>query len=107
MRRQTGVVVALAVLALSGCSASSGDLAVAACHQAVSDKLSGKLFEVDRKLMINGYMAKDGGLGEVTAPVVFDRGLPSENRQTFTCRVQFDAARPETEPNVISLVFQW
>ena len=107
MRGQTGVVVALAILALSGCAKSNRDLAIDACHKAVAERLDNKLYVLSHDTMARGFKSEDGGLAEITASVVFDQGLPAENRQTMTCRVQFDASQPEHEPNVISLVFQW
>jgi hypothetical protein len=100
------IAPALALL-LAGCGAGPDDLAVSACRKAVTERLAGKSWELVDDEFKAGYKATEAGLGEITAPVYFDRGLPVETRQTVTCRVQFDSARPEAEPSVVGLVFQW
>jgi hypothetical protein len=94
-------------LALAGCGKAPDDLAVAACKAAVSERLAGKTWSVADEEFKSGYKAGDPGLAEIVAPVYFDKGLPSETRQTVTCRVQFDANNAAAEPSVIGLVFQW
>lgn len=94
-------------LLLAGCGAGPGDLAVSACRKAVAERLADKSWEIVDAEFKAGYTSGEPGLGEITAPVYFDRGLPAEKRQTVTCRVQFDTARPEAEPSVVGLVFQW
>lgn len=99
----TGLV--LLALLLTGCTASKQDRAVAACREAIAERLEGKSWTVVDAELKRGYRAVDAEFSEIGAPVYFEKGLPSETRQTFSCRLRFDPA--QSEPAVVGLVFQW
>jgi hypothetical protein len=100
-------LLGMAVLALAGCGTTPAELAAAACKAAVAERLTAKQWSmVDDEIKV-GFKAQDAGAAEIIAPVYFDRGLPTESKQTVTCRVQFDATDATAAPSVIGLVFQW
>ena len=100
------VAVAAAVL-LSGCGAKPEQLAVSACQKAVTEKLAGKSFELDAADMVAKVQKQSDTVLQVNSTVFFDKGLPAETKQTFDCRVQFDANDMSKEPSVTSLQFNW
>ncbi|HVF35122.1 MAG TPA: hypothetical protein VND91_07335 [Candidatus Saccharimonadia bacterium] len=100
-------IVAGLALALAACGGGNEDRAVAACEKAVADKLSGKVFELDRGDMRAKLQATPDGLFQINSTVVFDKDLPSESKQTFDCRVKFDPANASAEPAIVGLQFTW
>jgi hypothetical protein len=100
------LLCALAPL-LSACGPSVADLAAAACEREIIEKVTGKSYDLDLGEMRAMYKSTEPNIGTITSRVMFDRGLPSENAQAFTCRVQFDPKSPGAEPAVIGLTFVW
>ena len=103
MRRWIGAGAAAALLA--GCGGGT-DPAVVACEKAIAEQLQGRVFTLDREDMAR-KLTRTGDAGEINSTVWFNRGLPNELAQTYTCHVQYDAANPKAEPAVTSLRFQW
>lgn len=103
MRAWIGVVAASSLLA--GCGGGV-DPAVEACERAIASQLEGRVFTLDREDMAR-KLSRSGDTGEINSTVWFNKGLPNELSQTFTCHVQYDAANPKAEPAVTSLRFQW
>jgi hypothetical protein len=105
--RPSWIPIAVLALALAGCGNSNEQRAVAACQKAIGEKLAGKAYDLDAKDML----AKAKGAGDnvvaLGSTVVFDKGLTSESKQTFDCRVQFDPKNPNAEPAVQALQFTW
>jgi len=103
-------IVATLALALAACGGGGGgneDRAVAACEKAVADKLSDKVIELDRGDMRAKLQSTPDGLVQINSTVVFDKGLASESKQTFDCRVKFDPANASAEPDIVGLQFTW
>src|SRR5258706_11559099 len=107
MRRQYMLMVAIAACALAGCGNSNEKRAVEACQKAVAQKLGSKTFELDAKDMAAKAKAAGDNVIGLNSTVVFDKGLPSESKQAFECRVQFDPKNPAAEPAVQALHFTW
>lgn len=97
----------LLALGLAGCGADRNDLVVTACETEVNTRLTGQTFSLDRADMRAKVSFADEQRAELNSSVVFDKGLPTEKTQTFTCRVQFDPNNPAAPPNVQSINFQW
>lgn len=103
-----GVCVALALtLALSACGKSPEKRAVEVCEKAIAEKLAGKTYEVDTKDMVAKAKSEPNGVMSTSSVVVFDKGLPSESKQTMECKVQFDAKDPNADPAVVGMSFLW
>lgn len=99
------VGIAGATLLLAGCGGGA-DPAVEACASAAAQQLQGRDFALDRDDMA-AKLTREGERGEINSTVWFNRGLPNEIQQTFTCVVQYDPAQPGAAPAVTSLQFQW
>ena len=106
MLKQIIPIAALA-LALGGCGGSNEKRAVTACEKAIAAKLAGKGFDLDQKDMLAKAKADGDNVMSLTSTVVFDKGLPTESKQTFDCRVQFDPKNPSKDPAVQALQFTW
>ena len=106
MMQRYGMVAGLA-LALAACGGGDEDRAVAACEKAIAAKLGDKVYVLDTDDMRAKLQASPEGRMQINSSVVFDQGQKSESRQTFDCRVQFDAGNPSAEPAVIGLTFTW
>jgi hypothetical protein len=100
------VVVAAAAL-LAGCGAKPEQRAVDACQKAVTQKLAGKSFELDADDMLAKVQKQSDTVMQINSTVFFDKGLPAETKQTFDCRVQFDANDAAKEPVVTFMQFNW
>ena len=101
------LVVAFATLALAGCGNSPESRAVGTCEKAIAEKLAAKAFELDKADMAAKIQKTGEGDMSITSTVIFDKGLPSESKQTFECRLHFDPAKPDAEPSVTFLQFNW
>jgi len=101
------IPIAVLALALGACGQSNEKRAVAACEKAIAAKLAGKGFDLDQKDMLAKAKADGDNVIALNSSVVFDKGLPSESKQTFDCRVQFDPKNPNAEPAVQALQFTW
>lgn len=101
------VVTAMAgaALLLVGCGGGA-DPAVEACAVAAGQQLQGRDFALDRDDMA-AKLTRNGDTGEINSSVLFNKGLPNELVQTFSCIVQYDPAQPGAAPAVTSLQFQW
>ena len=106
MMQRFGMVAGLA-LALTACGGGDEDRAVAACEKAIAAKLGDMVFVLDAGDMRAKLQSSPAGLMQINSTVVFDQGQTSESRQTFDCRVQFDAKNPSAEPAVVGLTFTW
>lgn len=100
-------IVASLALALAACGGGKEDRAVAACEKAIGEKLAEKAFELDRGDMRAKLQSTADGRMQINSTVVFDKGLATESKQTFDCRVQFDPANPAAEPAIVGLQFTW
>jgi hypothetical protein len=96
------LVLALCPLLLAGCGDSRHATAVDACNKAISDKLNGKTFALDRGDMLARARDESADVVHVGSTVVFDKGLSTEYQQTFDCRVRLGKSA-----DVISLQFNW
>lgn len=94
----------LVALSIGGCGENRNDQAVEACSKAVAQKLSGKIFQIDRDDMLAHVKSETAETVLISSPVIFDKSLSSEYKQTFDCRVRFENAKT---PDVIGLQFNW
>ncbi|HWU52692.1 MAG TPA: hypothetical protein VN153_07730 [Tahibacter sp.] len=101
--RAAVMAMALAVL-LTACGGGREQMAAQACEAAVKNKLAGRTFELDSKALAARAKAESGDILSLNSEIVFDRGLTSEYKQTFDCKVRFEGGK---EPAVILLQFNW
>ena len=95
---------AACLLLVAGCAASRNDGAVDACGKAIADKLGGKTFSLDRGDMTGHARDESADIVVVSSTVTFDKGLSTEYRQTFDCRVRVANGKAT---DVIGLQFNW
>lgn len=96
----------LTVLLASSLGACGGDeRAVAdACTAEMGTRLAGKAYEFDAgKLQASAKAGSAAGTFELSVPVTFNRGLPSEFTQTMNCRARIDNGAA----SVIAMEFIW
>jgi hypothetical protein len=99
--------IAAIALALGACAGGSRDPAVQACTEAIAQRLTDKSYELDAADMAAKIEKQDGNVRQITSTVVFDKGLPAEKQQSFTCRVKLNPDNPDAAPEVIGLNFVW
>lgn len=104
MRRYRVLLATLCLLALAGCGNSRNNAAVDACSKAITDKLTGKTFALDRKDMGNHAKDEAADVVSIASTIVFDKGLSTEYQQTFDCRVRLEKDKVS---DVIYLQFNW
>lgn len=89
---------------LSACGKASRERQAAdACAAEVRTKLAGKSYELDAAGLASAAKSESADTYHLDAPIVFDKGLASEYRQTIDCRVRFEGDKP----SVIFLQFNW
>jgi hypothetical protein len=100
-------LVAMLAWAMAGTGCGGAvDPAVSACEKAIAEQLAGRVYTLDRADMAR-KLSRDGDRGQIDSTVWFNKGLPNELAQTFTCQVLYDPANPQAEPAVTGLKFVW
>jgi hypothetical protein len=96
---------AVVCLLLGACAGGGPETLVAdACIKEADQRLAGKTYEIDAGKLLASAAATDApNMFQVTAPVIFDRGLASEFTQTLKCRARIDGKAA----SVISIEFIW
>lgn len=103
MNARIGGILVL-VLSLAACSVSRNDQAASACNAEIGKRMNGRSFSVDLKDLAAHAKDESSDTVLLTSTVVLDKGLSSEDRQTYECRVRFDA---QGNPSVLFLQFNW
>jgi hypothetical protein len=91
-------------LMTAACGNSRDDHAAQACSDEIGKRLAGRNVGLDVDDMRRHIKSESSDTVLVTSSVVLDKGLASENRQTFDCRVRFDA---NGAASVLYLQFNW
>ena len=104
MRAKSSFMAAACLLGLFGCSPSRHDLASDACRAAVAGKVGGKNFSLDQRDKTTTTKNKTADVIAIASTIVFDKGLSTESRQSFDCRVRLADGKPA---DVIGLQFNW
>lgn len=103
MRMRIMLVPALA-LALAACgSGNRNDRAAKACEAEIAKRLSGKSYEIDLGDLAAHATAEGADMLTLSSTAVFDKGLSTEYKQTYTCRARVDGGTA----SVINLEFYW
>jgi hypothetical protein len=92
------------LLLLAGCGSHRNEAAADACGKAITDKLGGKSFSLDRDDMSAHAKSEAADVIAITSTIVFDKGLSTQYQQTFDCRVRLDNGKAA---DVIGLQFNW
>jgi hypothetical protein len=102
--RIRATLLIMSALLLAACGNSRDDHAAAACSDEIAKRLSGRSFELNAGDMVKHIKRESADTVLVSSTVVLDKGMSSENRQTFDCRARFDAAGVAS---VLYLQFNW
>ena len=96
--------VLVAGLLLSACGQGRNDQAAAACSAEIAKRLSGKTYEIDIGDLAAHAKTEAADTLLLNSTAVFDKGLSTEYKQNYDCRVRFDSAGA---PSVLYMQFNW
>jgi hypothetical protein len=96
--------VLVAGLFLSACGHGRNDQAAAACSAEIAKRLSGKSYEIDVGDLARHAKSEAADTLLLNSTAVFDKGLSTEYKQSYECRVRFDTAGT---PSVLFMQFNW
>jgi hypothetical protein len=100
-----------ASLLLVGCSESKETLAAKACLEEFGRKVQqespDRPFTGDLAAIAAAAKTDADGIIDIGSEATLDAGQANEAKQKFTCRVQFDPAKPDAAPEVILLQFDY
>lgn len=100
------ILVSFLALLLSACGGAGREqVAADACAAEANQRLAGKSYEIDAGKLVASAKAEPNAADtlEVSAPIVFDRGLGTEYTQVLNCKVRIDGKAT----SVISIEFIW
>ncbi|HSM99442.1 MAG TPA: hypothetical protein VLS52_00370 [Rudaea sp.] len=103
MRIGTSVMLGVSLL-LAACGGSRNDKAASACNAEIGKRMNGRSFTLDLKDLAAHAKQESADTLLLSSSVVLDKGLPSEDKQSYECRVRFDA---QGNASVLFLQFNW
>lgn len=89
-------------LLLGACSGANNAV-VDVCVEALQAQMVGSTFENDAKTWSAAIKDDAEGIKFIESSVLVDKGLTSEVKRGFLCRVQTDLKRPNDKPTLILL----
>jgi hypothetical protein len=98
------IPVLVAGLFLSACGHGPNDQAAAACSTEIAKRLNGKTYEIDIGDLAAHAKSEAADTLLLSSTAVFDKGLSTQYKQTYDCRVRIDSAGAAS---VIYLQFNW
>jgi hypothetical protein len=98
------IPVLVAGLFLSACGQGRNDQAATACSAEIAKRLSGKTYEIDIGDLAAHAKTEAADTLLLNSTAVFDKGLSTEYKQNYECRVRFDTAGT---PSVLYMQFNW
>ena len=100
-----GLLIGAALL-LSGCSETRETRAAKACVKEFESKIEkDRPYLADIKKIAATAKADGTDMLDNDSEITLDSAQANQSKQEFTCRVQFDPAKPDAEPTVILLQF--
>ena len=103
MRARALLVLALGA-SIAACGGGRESDAAKACSTEIAKRLSGKTYEIDLRDLAAHAKPESADTLLLSSIAVFDKGLSTEYKQTYDCRVRFDNANTAT---VLFLDFKW
>jgi|GEM_PF-2200943 hypothetical protein len=100
--RAMSLLVAAALVA--ACGGGREDRAAQACKAEMANRLAGKDFAIDVGDLARHAKAESADTLLLSSTVTVNKGLSTEKKDAFDCRVRFDAAGT---PSVLYLQFNW
>ena len=103
MRARSFLVLALG-MSLAACGGGREKQAAQACSAEIAKRLSGKTYNIDLGDLAAHAKVESPDTWLLSSTAVFDKGLSTEYKQIYDCRVRFDAANTAS---VLYLDFKW
>lgn len=100
-------LVVISTLSLAGCTQSRETLAAQACIKAMTERLGDRPYTADIPAIAATAKPEGDDMLTLESEATIDSAQANESIQKFSCRVQFDAAKPGTEPTVILFQFNF
>jgi len=104
MRARALVVLALGA-SIAACGGGREQQAAQACGGEIANKLKGKTYELDLHDLAGHAKSESADTLLMSSTATFDKGLTTEYKQPFDCRVRFDNGGKT--PTVLYLDFKW
>ena len=98
------MLVLVCGLFLVACGKGRNDQAAAACSAEIAKKLEGKSYEINIGDLARHAKSESADTLLLSSTAVFDKGLSTQYKQTYDCRVRFDTAGT---PSVLYMQFDW
>jgi len=98
------MLVLVTALVLVACGKSRNDQAAAACSAEIAKRLAGKSYEIDIGDLAGHAKSEAADTLLLSSTAVFDKGLSTQYKQTYDCRVRIDTAGTAS---VLYLQFNW
>ena len=97
-----GVFCIASALGLSGCGGSTESKVAKICIDAIGAEIGDQPFESDAKQFASVVRTEGEGIVVIESTVIVDKGLTSETKRGFMCRVQTDP-QGKAAPSLILL----
>jgi hypothetical protein len=101
-----GIVIGASLL-LTGCSQSRETRAAEACIKAMAERIGDRPYTADISAIAAAAKAEGDDILAIESVATIDAAQANESKQQFTCRAQFDPAKPDAEPAVILFQFNF
>ena len=97
-----------ASLLLSGCSETRETRAAKSCVKEFEAKIEkDRPYAADIAKIAAAAKADGSDIIDIESEITLDAAQANESKQQFTCRVQFDPDKPDADPTVILLQFNF
>ncbi|MEP6483948.1 MAG: hypothetical protein ABJB01_05820 [Rudaea sp.] len=103
MRTRATLLIVVSLL-IAACGNARDEHAGKACSDEIAKRLAGRNFQLDAADIARHIKPESADTVLITSTVVLDKGMSSENRQTFDCRARLDASGAAS---VLYLQFNW
>jgi hypothetical protein len=103
MRARTFLLLSIGAC-LAACGGGREKLAAQACSAEIAKRLGAKSYEIDQRDLAAHAKTESADTLLLSSTAVFDKGLSTEYKQSFDCRVRFDNANAAS---VLYLDFKW
>lgn len=99
---QRPILVAAFALVLAGCGGSTESKVAKICIDAIAAEIGDQAFESDARQFASAIRSEGEGIVVIESTVLVDKGLTSETKRGFMCRVQTDP-QGKAAPSLILL----
>ena len=100
MKCAKGLALSVPLCLLAACGGRP-EQATSACETAIAERLSGQQYAIDGAAMAASAQEQADNILLLQSGIVFQPGLPGEDKQSVDCKVRFG----DGDPSVISLMF--